>query len=67
MQNETFRLSSFYQITALVCLAFVPLFCRVVEIVDRYPFDKNKLSGHVVSCCYTIHNVLRLYLKVAVL
>ena len=28
---------------------------------DRYPFDKNKLSGHVVSCCYTIHDVLRLY------
>ena len=25
---------------------------------DRYPFDKNKLPGHVVSCCYTIHNVL---------
>ena len=24
MQNDTFRLSSFYQITALVCLAFVP-------------------------------------------
>ena len=30
-------------------------------MVDRYPFDKNKLSGHVVSCCYTIHNVLRLF------
>ena len=55
MQNETF-----YQRTALVCL--VCLICRVVEIFYRYPFDKNKLSGHVVSCCYTIrHDVLRLF------
>ena len=22
-------------------------------MVDRYPFDNNKLSGHVVSCCDT--------------
>ena len=62
MRNETFSFSSFYQRTALVCLAFVPFVeCTVVEIVDRYLFDKNKLSGHVVSCCYTVHDVLRLY------
>ena len=45
------RLSSFYQRTALVCLAFVPFGSR-----------RNGWS-YVVSCCYTIHNVLRLYWK----
>ena len=24
--------------------------CRVVEIVDRYPFDTDKISGHVSFC-----------------
>ena len=55
MQNETLSKNC----TGL--LGVCPI-CLVAEIFDRYPFDKNKLSGHIVSCCYTIHHdVLRLF------
>ena len=54
--------SSFYQRTALVSWHLSHL-SGSRNRWSLYPFDKNKSSGHVVSCFYTIHNVLRLYWK----